>query len=119
MIAEITGKDFEQEVLGAALPVFTCFTNSQCRTCFALCLVVEDLAGEYDGRVKFAMIDVEKEPELATRYRILPLPAVLLFQGSEPVKKLLGFYCKGELRELLDRLIAENGHSVHERVRWC
>jgi len=107
MVTEITGQDFDEEVLKSDLPVFACFTDSRCGSCFALCLVVEDLAKEYDGRIKFVRIDVEKEPELATRYHILPLPAVLIFQGSEPVKKLLGFHYKGSLRDLLDRLIAE------------
>ena len=106
MIAEITGQDFDGEVLKSNLPVFACFTSSRCRSCFALCLIVEDLAKEYEGRMKFVIIDMEKEPELAARYHILPLPAVLLFQGSEPVKKVLGFHYKGELMELLDRLVA-------------
>ena len=107
MIADITGQDFEEEVLKSDLPVFTCFTNSQCGSCFALCLIIEDLAKEYDGRMKFVMVDVEKEPELAARYHILPLPAALIFHGSEPVKRLLGFHYKGSLRNLLDTLIAE------------
>jgi len=107
MIAEITGRDFDGEVLKSDLPVFACFTNSRCGSCFALCLVVEDLAKEYDGRVKFVSIDSEKEPELAARYHILPLPAVVLFRDSKPVKKLLGFQYEGSLRNLLDTLIVK------------
>ena len=107
MIAEITGQDFDEEVLRADLPVFACFTNAQCGSCFALCLVVEDLARHYEGRIKFVGIDVEKEPELAARYHILPLPSVVLFRDSEPVKKLLGFQYKGSLRDLLDTLIVK------------
>jgi thioredoxin 1 len=75
MITEITGQDFDEEVLKSALLVFACFTASRCGSCFALCLVVEALAKEYEGRIKFVLIDAEKEPELAARYHILPLPA--------------------------------------------
>ena len=100
MIAEITDQDFDEEVLKSDAPVFACFTTSQCGSCFALCLVVKDLAKEYDGMVKFVRIDVEKEPEVATKYHVLPLPTVLLFQDSEPVKKLLGFHYKRSLRPL-------------------
>jgi len=111
MIAEITGQDFDGEVLKSDPPVFVCFTTSRCRPCFALCLVVEGLAKEYDGRIKFVMIDVEKEPQLAARYHILPLPAVLLFQNGKPVKKLGGFQSKAYLKDALNALIAENEHS--------
>jgi thioredoxin 1 len=112
MITEITGQNFDEEVLKSDLPVFACFTNAQCGSCFALCLVIDDLAKEYEGRMKFVRIDVEKQPELATRYDILPLPAVLLFQGSEPVKKLLGFHYKGSVRHLLDSVITGTEHSA-------
>jgi thioredoxin 1 len=105
MVKEITGQDFDEEVLKSDLPVFACFTTSQCGSCFALCLVVEDLAKEYEGRIKFVIIDAEKEPELAARYHIRPLPAVVLFRGSEPVAKLLGFEDKWSLRNRLDKLL--------------
>ena len=116
MIIAITGQDFDEEVLKSDLPVFACFTNSQCGSCFALCLVMEELAKEYEGRMKFVRIDIEKEPELAARYNIVPLPAVLLFQDSEPVKKLLGFQYKGSVRHVLDSVIA-GSETLHKRRR--
>ena len=111
MIIAVTGRDFEDEVVKSALPVFACFMTSQCGACFALCLVTEYLAEEYEGRIKFVRIDAQEEPELAARYNILPLPAVLLFQHGEPVKKLGGFQSKAYLRNSLDALIAENEHA--------
>ena len=105
MVTEITGQNFDEEVLKSDLPVFACFTTSQCGSCFALRLVVEDLAKEYEGRIKFVIIDAEKEPELAARYHIRPLPAVVLFRGSEPVAKLLGFEDKWPLRNRLDKFL--------------
>jgi thioredoxin 1 len=105
MVTKITGQDFDEEVLKSDLPVFACFTTSRCGSCFALCLVVEDLAKEYEGRMKFVIIDAEKEPELAAKYHILPLPAVVFFRGSEPVAKLLGFQDKWSLRNRLDKLL--------------
>ena len=105
MIIEITGQDFEEEVLKSALPVFVCFTSAQCGTCFALCLVADDLAREYEGRLKFVTVDVEAAPKLAARYGIVPLPAILLFKHSKPVAKLLGFEDKWSLRNRLDELL--------------
>ena len=67
MITRVTGQDFEDKVLKSDLPVFACFTTSWCRSCFALCLVTEDLAKEYEGRIKFVEIDAEDAPELMER----------------------------------------------------
>ena len=106
MITEIEGHDFDEEVLNSDIPVFTCFTTSQCGSCFALCLVLDDLAKQYEGRIKFVMINVETEPQLATKYNIIPLPAMLLFRDSEPVMRSLGFQYKSSLRDLLDSAIA-------------
>ena len=103
---EITGRDFDNEVLKSELPVFACFTASPCGSCFALCLITEDLTEEYEGKIKFVKIDVEKEPDLAARYNILPLPAILLFQQGEPLKKLGGFQSKAYLRNSLNALIS-------------
>ncbi len=111
MIIDVTGRDFEGEVVKSDVPVFACFMTSQCGACFALCLVTEYLTEEYEGRIKFVRIDAEEEPELAARYNILPLPAVLLFQHGEAVKKLGGFQSKAYLKNTLNALIAENEHS--------
>jgi thioredoxin 1 len=108
VITDIAGQDFDDEVLNSDIPVFACFTTSQCGSCFALCLVMEDLAKQYEGRTKFVRIDVEKEPELAARYNILPLPAMLIFRDAEPVMRALGFQYKGSLRGLLDSVLIES-----------
>ncbi len=103
---EITGRNFDNEVLKSELPVFACFTASPCGSCFALCLITEDLTEEYEGKIKFVKIDVEKEPDLAARYNILPLPAILLFQQGEPLKKLGEFQSEAYLRNSLNALIS-------------
>jgi thioredoxin 1 len=108
MIMKLIEQDFDVEVLEAASPVFACFTTSHCRACFALCLIVEDLAREYSRKMKFVMIDTEQEPQLAERYNILPLPTVLVFQHGKPQKKLLGFQSKSYLISTLEELISNN-----------
>ena len=108
MITRVTGQDFEDKVLKSDLPVFACFTTSWCRSCFALCLVTEDLAKEYEGRIKFVEIDAEEAPELMERYNLRALPSALLFKHSEPVKKLLGFHSRAPVRNLLNALQQES-----------
>ena len=112
MITEIEGHDFDEEVLNSDIPVFTCFTTSQCGSCFALCLVMEDLAKQYEGKIKFVMINVETEPQLATKYNIIPVPAMLLFRDSEPVMRSRGFQYKISLRVLLDSVLVGSEQKI-------
>lgn len=108
MITEITSQNFNEEVLNSNTPVFACFTASTCGTCFALHLVLEDMVKQYEERVKFVMINVEKEPLLATKYNILPLPAMLVFRDAEPVIRTLGFQVKSALSIMLDSVLTGN-----------
>ncbi|MDY6907645.1 MAG: thioredoxin domain-containing protein [Chloroflexota bacterium] len=112
MVVEVTEQDFNTEVLEADVPVFACFTAPPCGSCFALCLVTESLAREYQGSMKFVKIDIGKESELAARYHIVPLPTVLIFRDAEPVHRLLGFHSPGPLKVLIDGFLAEGTHST-------
>ena len=104
---EVTERDFDKEVLDCKLPVFVCFTTKWCRSCYPTCLLANELAKEYDGSVKFVRLDMEKSPDISERYHIITVPTILLFQGSQPVKKLLGFQERGSLKRLLGDAIAK------------
>jgi thioredoxin 1 len=107
MVIEIESRNFKQEVLDSELPVIAYFMSIRCNTCFALGLVIGELADEYDGRVKFIKLDISRYPEQAENYDIKSLPALLLFDKSTPVKKLLGFWYKSALRGWLDEALQE------------
>lgn len=94
---EITERDFNKEVLECELPVFTCFTTEWCHSCYPTCLFADQLVKEYRGLVKFVKLDKEKSPEIVERYHVIAVPTILLFQGSQPVKKLIGFQEQGSL----------------------
>lgn len=103
---EITDHDFDREVLECKLPVFTCFTTQWCHTCYPTCLFADELAKEYEDIVKFVRVDIEESPEVAERYRIIAVPTVILFQNSQPVKKLLGFQDRFSLGNALSSVTA-------------
>ena len=107
MIIEITGQDFDEQVLKSELPVFACFVAQWCHSCYPACFITDELAKQYRGQIKFVKIDAEKSPEISDRYHIVALPSIILFQDSQPVKKLVGYQEKTSLRELLDALLAE------------
>jgi thioredoxin 1 len=104
----VTDRDFDKEVLDCRLPVFTCFTAQWCHTCYHTCLFADQLVEKYDGKVKFVRVDIEESSEIAERYHIIPVPTILLFQDSQPVKKLVGFQDLGLLKAMLNSVIAEN-----------
>jgi thioredoxin 1 len=105
---EVTERDFDKEVLESELPVFTCFTARWCHTCYPTCLLADELVKEYEGRVKFVRVDIEQSSQIAEQYHIIPIPTILLFQDSQPVRKLVGFQEFSSLKALLDSAIAEN-----------
>jgi len=109
----VTNRDFDKEVLDCRLPVFACFTAQWCHTCYPTCLSVDQLVETYDGRVKFVRVDIEESSEIAERYHIIPVPTVLLFQDSQPVKKLVGFQNISSLKAMLNSVIGENDTRGH------
>ena len=103
---EVTGKDFNKEVLECELPVFTCFTAQWCYNCYPTCLFANQLVKEYDGDVKFVRLDTEKNPEITEMYHVVAVPTILIFKNAQEVNRLLGFQDKSTLKHLLDCLIA-------------
>ncbi len=105
---EVNERDFDKEVLECKLPVFACFTTRWCHSCYPTCLLGDDLANEYEGRVKFVKVDVEKIPHVLAGYRIIAVPTIMIFKDSQSVKTLLGFQDKWSLRPLLNSVISES-----------
>jgi thioredoxin 1 len=107
---EVSELDFNNEVLGCKLPVFACFTTKWCHTCFPTCLVADQLVKEYDGRVKFVMIDIDtgKSKAMIDKYHVIVVPTILLFQNAQPVRKLVGFQDRSSLRKLLNSVTEAN-----------
>lgn len=99
---EVTEQDFNTEVLECELPVFACFTTRWCHTCYPTCLFADQLDAKYEGRVKFVKLDTEKNSQIAERYNVIAVPTILLFHGSQMVKRLLGFQELRSLTALLD-----------------
>jgi len=101
-MTELNDMNFEREVTQAGGPVLVDFHAPWCGPCKMLAPVLETLAGEYAGRVKFAKVNVDDAPELAGRYNITGVPTLMLFRGSEPVDQVVGFPGTGQLKLWLD-----------------
>ncbi len=102
-IIELTEANFEPEVLKAAGAVVVDSYAPWCGPCKTLALLLEKLAGELGGRVKFAKLNVDDAPELAGRYNITGVPTLMLFSGGETVDQVVGFPGPRQLQAWLDK----------------
>ncbi|QNE74840.1 thioredoxin [Streptomyces finlayi] len=111
-VAEVTDATFEEEVLGAELPVLVEFTADWCGPCRQLAPVLSAIAAEESGRIKIVQIDVDANPEIASRYAVLSMPTLMVFRDGEPRKSMVGARPKRKLlQELEDVLAPASGRS--------
>lgn len=98
----VTDSDFEQEVLEAETPVVVDFWAEWCVPCKMVAPVLDDLANEYDGKIKFTKVDVDTNPQTAMKYGIRSIPTLLFFKGGSPVDQVVGAVPKAMLKKRLD-----------------
>lgn len=101
----ITAWNFEEEVLQSAQPVLVDFWAAWCAPCRLIAPIVEDLAGEYQGILKVAKLDVDEVPELADRFKVQSIPTLGLFVQGYLVKRFIGYVPKPELKKQLDAVL--------------
>ena len=102
----VTDSSFDEEVIKSESPVLVDFWADWCAPCKMVAPIVEDLAEEYDGKVKFAKLDVDSNPNTATTYGIRGIPTLLIFKAGQPVDQVVGAVPKSVLKSRLEEAIA-------------
>ena len=102
---EVTDEQFEREVLKADLPVMVDFWAEWCGPCKVVSPIVEELAEEYNGKIKFVKLDTEANFDIPARYGIRSLPTLMIFKGGEQVDQIFGARPKAELKRSLEKAL--------------
>lgn len=105
-VQEITAEQFNTEVLGSSVPVLVDFYATWCAPCRMLTPYLEQLAQEFEGRIKFVKIDVDRAPELAYRFDIRAVPTLILFHNGRTVDAMVGLVSPNELRAKLQSALS-------------
>ena len=104
-LTTVTDDNFDAEVLGADKPALVDFWAVWCGPCRALGPIVEEIAGDYDGRVVVGKLDVDANRNVAIKYGIQAVPTMLLFKDGEVVDRIVGVADKATISSKLDALL--------------
>ncbi len=102
---KFTDGNFEKEALEADLPVFVYFSANWCGPCKMAGPVVEELAEEYQGKIKIGKLDVDKNPQTAQKYGVMSIPTVIIFKKGKEIKRQVGFPGKEAYKKLIGEVI--------------
>jgi thioredoxin 1 len=104
-LVHFTNEGFEADVLKSDVPVLVDFTATWCGPCRALAPILEQVAKDYEGRVKVGKVDVDECPDLAAKYRVSGVPTVLVIKEGKVVGQSIGLVQKTKLADMLDRAL--------------
>ena len=102
----VTGETFESEVLKAPVPVLVDFWAAWCGPCKAIAPVVDEIASEYNGRLKVVKVNVDDHDQIAIRYNVRSIPTLMLFHDGQEVERLVGAYPKPVLLSKIQKHIS-------------
>jgi thioredoxin 1 len=104
-IMNVTDASFENDVLKASQPVLIDFWATWCGPCRAIAPVVEQLAGEYAGKIKVAKVNIDDNPKVPTQYDVRSIPTLLMFKDGKVVGQIVGAVPKPKIEELVKKAL--------------
>lgn len=98
----LTKNNFRDEVLNSDIPVLVDFWATWCGPCRMVAPIVEEIADEYDGRIKVGKVNVDEEPELSMQFRVASIPTLMVFKNGQLVNTAVGYRPKADILALFE-----------------
>ena len=105
-VLHVTDASFDQEVMKSATPVLVDFWAPWCGPCKAIAPILDQLAGEYAGRLKVVKVNVDDNPQVPSRFGVRGIPNLLIVKGGEVKEQIIGAVPKAQLVKAVDTAIA-------------
>jgi thioredoxin 1 len=105
-IVILTDGNFAEEVLKSPVPVLVDFWAEWCGPCKMVAPMLDELATEYDGKVKIAKVNIDEFQGLAAQYNVRAIPTLLIFKNGEVADQIVGLRSKRDFKAKLDRVAA-------------
>lgn len=104
-VLTLTAENWAAEVEGSNTPVLVDFWAVWCGPCRMIAPIVDELAGEYAGKLKVGKLNVDENNALAAQFGVMSIPTLLIFKNGQPVERIVGFQPKKDLAAKIDAVI--------------
>jgi thioredoxin 1 len=104
-IMEVTDENFDSEIMNSDIPAMVDFWAAWCGPCRMVAPVVEELAKDYEGKIKIAKMDVDQNRQTPAKFGIRNIPTLLLFKGGELAQTIVGAQPKSSIEDELKKLL--------------
>ena len=105
-VVVVTDSEFDSTVLQSERPVVLDFWAEWCQPCKMLAPTIEEIAGEYEDKIKIGKLNVDDNPNTATKYGIRGIPTLLFFKSGKVVQQVTGVKSKAEIKKIIDENLA-------------
>jgi len=101
-VIHFTDASFKKDVLESEIPVLVDFWATWCGPCRMVAPIVDEVAKEYEGKLKVGKVDVDQNSKTATQFGVMSIPTIMIFNKGQVMEQVVGALSKGQLKAKID-----------------